>query len=81
MAGFAIATKMNTLRLASDMFVQAPEFITRMMTSDTNGLQDVQSDELARSDSSAGNMNLMNLLRWAQKVSEAIDKYSELNQS
>ena len=81
MAGFAIATKMNTLRLASDILVQAPEFVTRMMTSDTNGLQDVQSDELARSDSSAGNMNLMNLLNGAQKVYSAIDKYSELNQS
>ena len=81
MAGFAIATKMNTLRLASDVLMQAPEFVTRMMAGDTSGSNDLQSEDLARSDSSAGNMNLMNLLRGAQKVSEAFDKYTELNQS
>lgn len=80
-AGFAIATKMNTLRLASDVFMQAPEFVSRMMMGDTNGLEEFQSEGLSRSDSSDGNMNLMNLLQGAQKVSEAIEKYNVLNQS
>jgi len=80
-AGFALATKINTLRLASDVFMQAPEFVSRMMASDTTGLDNLQQEELARSDTSSGNVNLMNLLRGAQKVSEALDKYSELNQS
>ena len=78
---------MNTLRLASEVLVQAPEFVTRMMSGDSNDstvakLLDsgFQNDEMARSDSPR-NVGLMNLILGAQKVSEAIDKYNKLNQA
>jgi len=66
-AGFAIATKMNTLRLASDVFLQAPEFVSRMMSSDqSDNSEGVTNDDMGRSDE-ADQMNLMNLIRGAQK--------------
>ena len=86
MAGFAIATKMNPLRLASEVLMQAPEFVTRMMSDDSNDstvakMMDsgFQNDGISRSDSSS-NVGLMNLILGAQKVSEAIDKYNQLNE-
>ena len=87
-AGFAIVTKMNTLRLASEVLMQAPEFVSRMMSGDTsdstvaklmaNG--GFQNDEMSRNDA-FGNINLVNLISGAQKVSEAIDKYNKLTQA
>ena len=78
-AGFAIATKMNTLRLASDVFLQAPEFVSRMMANDQIEESEDTAVDISRSNES-DQMNLMNLIRGAQKVSEAFDKYNEMNQ-
>ena len=78
-AGFAIATKMNTLRLASDVFLQAPEFVSRMMSNDQNeNSEAIIDDNMGRSDE-ADQMNLMNLIRGAQKVSQALETYNQLN--
>ena len=70
---------MNTLRLASDVFLQAPEFVSRMMSSDQNENSEGNiNDNMGRSDE-ADQMNLMNLIRGAQKVSQALETYNQLN--
>ena len=78
-AGFAVATKLNTLRLASDVFLQAPEFVSRMMASSPVDNSENLTDDMARSDGSE-QMNLMNLIRGAQKVSQALETYNQLNE-
>lgn len=78
-AGFAIATKMNTLRLASDVFLQAPEFVSRMMASDQIEDSEDTAVDVSRSNE-PDQMNLMNLIRGAQKVSQALETYNQLNQ-
>jgi len=78
-AGFAIATKMNTLRLASDVFLQAPEFVSRMMASDQIEDSEDTAVDISRSNE-PDQMNLMNLIRGAQKVSQALETYNQLNQ-
>jgi len=79
-AGFAIATKMNTLRLASDVFLQAPEFVSRMMASDQIEESEDTAGDISRSNES-DQMNLMNLIRGAQKVSQALETYNQLNEN
>ena len=70
---------MNTLRLASDVFLQAPEFVSRMMSSDQNdNSEGIIDDDMGRSDE-ADQMNLMNLIWGAQKVSQALETYNQLN--
>jgi len=78
-AGFAIATKMNTLRLASDVFLQAPEFVSRMMANDQIEESEDTAGDISRSNES-DQMNLMNLIRGAQKVSQALETYNQLNE-
>ena len=79
MAGFAVATKINTLRLASDVFLQAPEFVSRMMANSPVDDSEIPTDDMGRSDGSE-QMNLMNLIRGAQKVSQALETYNQLNE-
>ena len=69
---------MKTLRLASDVFMQAPEFVSRMMMGDTAPIEAKIAD-IARSDTPK-TIGVLDLLRGAQKVSEAFDKYNEMNQ-
>ena len=49
------------------------------MLGNSKEYSDYQNDETARSDEPQS-MGLMNLIRGAQKVSEAFDKYNQLNQ-
>ena len=70
---------MNTLRLASDVFLQAPEFVSRMMANDQIEESEDTAVDISRSNES-DQMNLMNLIRGAQKVSQALETYNQLNQ-